>query len=162
MIIKQFKIYPDEHWAYYEVFIHHNKRAMQKAADQPKGVLGCCKSWTIIHVQPKGSRKKDYLKPSLGAIHVTDGWTGRWLGIFSHELCHAAFGYFATRKELGIGIGLRGYKQEAGLCNAEEEAFCWILGNMMRQFCLNFHGKRQYKPGRQTRMRPIRKGDWKE
>lgn len=160
MIIKQFKIYPDEHWAYYEVFIHHNKQAMQKAAGQPEGVLGLCRTWTVIQVQPKGFTRKDYLKPSLGEVHLFAARTG--VGIASHELCHAAFGYFATRKKLGIGIGLRYYKKQPHMCSAEEEAFCWVIGNMIRQFSINFYGKRQYKPFKQTTIRPIRKGDWKE
>lgn len=150
MIIKQFRLYPDCHWVYFDVIIHHNRKSLMAATGEEGTVVGLCKGWLTGHV-PSGR-----IKPKIGEIHLFAKRTG--IGITSHEICHAVHRYFSIRNDLKIGYGLTLHKTDGGrYASHKEESFCWVLGEMVRQFCVNFHRKRgQEQILKQTTIRPIK------
>lgn len=134
MILRKFRLYPDCHWVYFQVVIYDTHEAMNKATGQPENVRGLCKGWLIGHV-PSGK-----IKPKIGEIHLYSKQPG--IGVSSHEICHAVHRYFWVRKELGLGYGKVGHRRDPALASHKEEAFCWVLGEMIRQFCIAFHERK--------------------
>lgn len=149
MIIKRFKLYPDCHWVYYEVFIHDTREAMRKANPGNDDADGLCRGWLTGHV-PSGK-----IRPKLGEIHLFDKKPG--FGISTHEICHAVFRYFGVRRDFKLDWGMIGYSSKGGMASHREEAFCWVMGNMARQFVINFHQKTQFRPGPQNSFSPIKR-----
>lgn len=159
MIWKTFRLYPDLHWLYVDVIIHHNKKAMYKALPQckPHTFDGICRSWvTIFDRVDAGSKRFFISQPKVGEIHLHRGRCT--VGISSHEICHAVHHYFWLRRRSNAGQVLRDYNPRWNDCSTREEAFCWVMGEMYRQFCVNYHSGTTAKKVKQRTILPVRKG----
>jgi hypothetical protein len=158
MIVKQFRLYPDSHWLFFDVIIHHTRAAMYKFLPQcaPHNFDGICRSWVTI--LEKGDRNGRHFisQPKIGEIHLFMKRTG--VGITCHEICHAVHHYFWIRRRCNAGCVLVDYRQSWNNASAREEAFCWVQGEMFRQFCVSFHAKRKVRLLKQRTIRPVREG----
>jgi hypothetical protein len=83
MIIKQFRLYPDCHWVYFDVIIHHNRKSLMAATGEEGTVVGLCKGWLTCHV-PSGR-----IKPKIGEIHLFAKLTG--ISSTSHDNLQSAW-----------------------------------------------------------------------
>lgn len=158
MIERRFKLYPDCHWVYFEVFIHSSQRAMNLHTQNPKNVAGLCKGWLTMLIPKKGSKEPERIKAKIGEIHLSRQKCT--VGISTHEICHAVHRYLWVRRQLKLGYGMSHYRPARGdnLADHREESFCWVMGNMYRQFCIHFHQRvRKWKPDLDSTISPIPK-----
>jgi hypothetical protein len=156
MIWKTFKLYPDLHWLYFDVIIHTDRKSFIKAT-KDKDAIGLCRSWSTIYVDPKSRAVWHHIsKPKIGEIHLFKGRCT--VGISSHEICHAVHHYFWIRENSNAGKVMVDYRGAARLASAREESFCWVMGEMYRQFCVNFHAGKTCRKERQKTLHPVRKG----
>jgi hypothetical protein len=141
MILKQFKIYPDNHWVWIEVFIHHSQKAMVKFVDDPalKDFHGLSRGGYTVKIHKNGSES---LTGQIGELHFHRGAMGA--GTVSHESTHATFRYFQHR----LRFKLKPMSKKSGRdVSSWEENFCWVLGNIANQIYRHYWGKRkQIKP----------------
>lgn len=130
--MRTFRIYPDNHFVYFEVIIHGTLPALRKAYGGKKcGALGYCRPTLTIYFPPKGSRMSPHFTGCIGEVHLCKKHLT--MGIIAHEICHATFAYFGLRKQCKLGHGYRG-KTDKGNVDEKEEAWCWINGNLNRAF----------------------------
>ena len=131
----QFRIYPSkDRNLFYTVFIFKRKRHAQGYIREQNKLIGCpdtqgdflaiTRGWTSLKVNPDG----------------TDGETGRDIGqivfcekacrvgIVSHEMTHATI-FWAKRMRKPFKKIFNGGDE-----NPEHEEFCWVQGNLVRQF----------------------------
>lgn len=97
------------------------------------------RGFEIIHTDPRGGNRWTH---EIGEVHFPSRWCRA--GIMAHELAHAAHHYMRLRRKYGLdasGPTRRGIRiPKHAEASEREEMFCWVLGNLVRQFCLCYYG----------------------
>lgn len=134
--MKHFKVFPDGGAAYFEVHIWPNRRVMRRES-KIEDIEACCRTYRVVNISKDG---KFTTLPALGAVHFY-GKPG--VGIITHELTHAASGYMRWRRAKRVKNHLPSYaNKEMGRVTQYEEIFCWVIGNLMAQFCWSWYGRK--------------------
>lgn len=135
--VKKFRVWPDNDFLFFRVFIHPTKKAMFASTHKPHIHEAICQNFDRWFVPKEGP---PVFSGEIGELHFYRG--SFKAGILAHEMSHATYGYFAWRKKhapIQFGRARRGYVEN------EEEAFCWVIGNLYRQAAISQEG-REYRP----------------
>lgn len=134
--LRQFDIHPDGGWIHFSVFIWKTKTDMHAALSpqQPnyEAISLGGHNYKLI-----GNRWR--FTGRIGQLHFYNDSVRT--GIITHECCHAAHSYFRFRKRMCPIVLPK--QADRSKCSEREEAFCWIMGNLVREFTLCLHHKRK-------------------
>lgn len=128
--LRHFYLHPDGDWIHFRVFIWKTKDDMFASTR--------CKEKNFEAIHQGGER---YVKHKgrwtfcgeLGQLHFYED--SARCGIIVHECCHAAHAYFRFRSwfQPVVVKDPKRNKSRASVSD-REEAFCWIMGNLFREF----------------------------
>jgi hypothetical protein len=125
-----FRIFPEYGSLYFNVIVHRTHAEMI-AAGRAEGIRGRYRAFTstfdIIRVYGEGDARQTRRRPIVGEIHLYRARVGSQ--IVSHEVTHAACGYF---RRLGIPFDAIAEGGEGHACE-DEERLAHVIGNMNRQ-----------------------------
>jgi hypothetical protein len=127
---RDFNLFPDGGFLFIRVRVHKNKRVMRYALRHRhpgRCEAVCCGGDAYV--------KKDghyWFSGKFAEVHLHSDYFG--IGVISHELCHATHEYFRSLRHHRLGHVIS-RKVDPRMASQQEEAFCWVLGNLVRQFC---------------------------
>lgn len=128
-LLAKFNIYPKGRWFFFQVFVWKKvsdmRRTLKSCGCPYRHTEAICCANRLIDCRKSRKVRKTGL---LGQIHFYRG--SFTMGIITHETTHAAL---AWAREVGCNPTTRNGDR---LASKEEEAFCWVLGNLARQIVL--------------------------
>lgn len=130
---------------YFNVFIWSTEEELRLATGH-KTISGLFRTYTVFNFD-KGTNA-EVIQPFFGEMHLYEDGMG--VGIVSHECTHAAMEW-AHRHSLKPFE--RKSNEEPDIpVNSDEERFCWMVGNLVRQVFNNYEDHLENPRKRKLRM----------
>lgn len=155
--VRTFYIHPDGGWIHLRVFIWKTKNDMYVALpDKGPYVFAAisCGGDRYVEVKRNGRTRYQFCG-EIGQLHFHEDQVRT--GIITHECCHGAHTYFRYRKRFDPIVILdstRNYGRRS--VKDTEEAFCWVMGNMVREFFCRLDKRRGKLTCSPSWFRPVR------
>lgn len=152
--LRTFYLYPDGGWIHFRVFVWKTKHDMYLAIPNQR-------TYNFEAISVGGDRyvqvgKRWQFCGEIGQLHFYEDTVRT--GIITHECCHAAYAYFRFRRWFQPVVykdrTMPGSRRES--VTQREECFCWIMGNLVREFIFRYHRMRGEPKAAPGWFKPVR------
>ena len=129
--LRRFYLYPDGGWIHFRVFIWKTQHDMWLALPDKGANFAAISCGGERYVKRK---KRWQFRGEIGQLHFYHD--SARTGIITHECCHAAHTYFRFRKWFApiVVKDDSPYRPGRKWVTNREEVFCWVMGNLVREF----------------------------
>lgn len=136
--LRRFYLYPDGGWIHFRVFIWKTQHDMFLALPDKGTNYEAISCGGERYVEVK---KRWQFCGEIGQLHFH--YDSARMGIITHECCHAAHAYFRFRRWFDpVIVSDERHNSSRKWVTDREEAFCWIIGNLVREFIFRWQKMR--------------------